>query len=137
MGQKEAPRVGLVKALVAGRVVGREVAAALRLSERRCGESRALFEAGGARGWWIQSRACVAAAPGAAACGSGWRGCSRRPTVISMTATPPRGCRRSRGSRSVGRACAGCGRASAAGPKIAAGPGSIERAASAGPAWAR
>ena len=34
MSQKEAPRVGLLKALVAGRVTGRDVAAALHLSER-------------------------------------------------------------------------------------------------------
>jgi hypothetical protein len=39
MSQKEAPRVGLLKALGAGRVTGREVAAAVR----RC------FEAAGAR----------------------------------------------------------------------------------------
>ena len=44
MSQKEAPRVGLLKALVAGRVVGREVAAALRLSERQVRRLRRRFE---------------------------------------------------------------------------------------------
>lgn len=56
MSQKEAPRVGLLKALVAGRVVGREVAAALRLSERQVRRLRRRFEAGGAEGLVHRSR---------------------------------------------------------------------------------
>jgi transposase len=56
MSQKEAPRVGLLKALVAGRVVGREVAAALRLSERQVRRLRRRFEAAGAEGLLHRSR---------------------------------------------------------------------------------
>ena len=36
MSQKEAPQVGLLNALVAGRLVSHEVAAALQLSETPC-----------------------------------------------------------------------------------------------------
>lgn len=50
MSQKEAPRVGLLKALVAGRVTGREAAAALQLSERQVRRLRRRFEAAGAEG---------------------------------------------------------------------------------------
>src|SRR5262245_27013179 len=50
MSLKEAPRVGVLKALVAGRVTGRHVAAALRLSERQVRRLRRRFEAEGARG---------------------------------------------------------------------------------------
>ena len=50
MSQKDAPRVGLLMALGAGRVTGREVAAALHLSERQVRRLRRRFEAAGAEG---------------------------------------------------------------------------------------
>jgi transposase len=50
MSRKEAPRAGLLKALVAGRVTGREVAAALQLSDRQVRRLRRRFEAAGAEG---------------------------------------------------------------------------------------
>ena len=50
MSQKEAPRIGLLKALVAGRVTGRDVATALHLSERQVRRLRRRFEGEGARG---------------------------------------------------------------------------------------
>jgi transposase len=50
MSRKEAPRAGLVKALVAGRVTGGEVAAALHLSDRQVRRLRRRFEAEGAEG---------------------------------------------------------------------------------------
>jgi transposase len=50
MSQKEAPRVGLLNALGAGRVTGREVAAALHLSERQVRRLRRRVEAEGAEG---------------------------------------------------------------------------------------
>jgi transposase len=56
MSLKEAPRVGLLKALVAGRVTGRQVAAALRLSERQVRRLRRRFEAEGAPGVVHRSR---------------------------------------------------------------------------------
>src|SRR6266478_1099260 len=56
MSQKEAPRVGLLKALVAGRVTGGEVAAALHLSERQVRRLRRRFEAAGAKGLLHRSR---------------------------------------------------------------------------------
>ncbi len=49
MSQKEAPRAGLLKALVAGRVTGGE-AAALHLSARQVRRLRRRFEAEGAGG---------------------------------------------------------------------------------------
>jgi hypothetical protein len=67
MSQKEAPRVGLLKALVAGRVTGREAAAALQLSERQVRRLRRRFEAAGAAG---RRRAAWSRA-----CGSRWPGC--------------------------------------------------------------
>ncbi len=56
MSQKEAPRVGLLKALVAGRVTGGEVAAALHLSERQIRRLRRRFETKGAEGLLHRSR---------------------------------------------------------------------------------
>jgi transposase len=56
MSRKEAPRVGLLKALVAGRVTGGEVAAALRVSERQVRRLRRRFEAEGAEGMVHRSR---------------------------------------------------------------------------------
>jgi transposase len=56
MSQKEAPRVGLLKALVAGRVTGGEVAAALHLSERQVRRLRRRFETKGAEGLLHRSR---------------------------------------------------------------------------------
>ena len=56
MSRKEAPRVGLLKALVAGRVTGGEVAAALRVSERQVRRLRRRFEAEGAEGLMHRSR---------------------------------------------------------------------------------
>src|SRR6266436_5890986 len=44
MSQKEAPRVGLLKALVARRVTGREVAAALRVTVRQVWRLKGRFE---------------------------------------------------------------------------------------------
>ncbi len=48
MSQKEAPRVGLLKALVAGRVIGREVATALGVTVRQVWRLKDRFEAEGA-----------------------------------------------------------------------------------------
>jgi transposase len=56
MSRKEAPRIGLLKALVAGRVTGGEVAAALRLSERQVRRLRRRFEQEGAEGLVHRSR---------------------------------------------------------------------------------
>src|SRR5712691_11528755 len=56
ISRKEAPRVGLVKALVAGRVTGREVAAALHLSDRQVRRLRRRFETEGAEGLLHRSR---------------------------------------------------------------------------------
>jgi len=56
MSRKEAPRAGLVKALAAGRVTGREVAMALHLSERQVRRLRRRFEAEGADGLLHRSR---------------------------------------------------------------------------------
>ena len=56
MSQKEAPRTGLLKALVAGRVTGSEVAAALHLSERQVRRLRRRFETEGAEGLVHRSR---------------------------------------------------------------------------------
>ena len=73
MSRKEAPRVGLLKALGAGQVVGREVAAALRLSERQVRRLRRRFEAAGAAGLPHRSRGRRVAAPPGGGCTS--RGC--------------------------------------------------------------
>ena len=47
MSRKEAPRVGLLKAFVAGRIRSREVAEALHVSERHVRRLRHRFEAQG------------------------------------------------------------------------------------------
>jgi transposase len=56
MSQKEAPRIGLLKALVAGRVIGREVAAALGVTVRQVWRLKRRFEAEGAEGLLHRSR---------------------------------------------------------------------------------
>src|SRR3989441_1779040 len=56
MSRKEAPRIGLVKALAAGRVTEREVAAALHLSDRQVRRLRRRFETEGAEGLVHRSR---------------------------------------------------------------------------------
>src|SRR5882672_2111055 len=56
MSQKEAPRAGLLKALVAGRVTGAEVAAASHLSDRQVRRLRRRFETEGAEGLLHRSR---------------------------------------------------------------------------------
>jgi len=56
MSQKEAPRAGLLQALVAGRVTGAEVAAALHLSDRQVRRLRRRFETEGAEGLVHRSR---------------------------------------------------------------------------------
>src|SRR6266567_3477174 len=56
MSQKEAPRAGLLKALVAGRVTGVEVGAALHLSDRQVRRLRRRFETEGAEGLVHRSR---------------------------------------------------------------------------------
>jgi transposase len=56
MSRKEAPRAGLVKALAAGRVTGREVAAALHLSDRQVRRLRRRFETEGPEGLVHRSR---------------------------------------------------------------------------------
>src|SRR6266481_3435902 len=56
MSQKEAPRVGLLKALVARRVTGREVAAALAVTVRQVWRLKGRFEAAGAAGLLHRSR---------------------------------------------------------------------------------
>ena len=50
MSRKEAPRAGLLKALVAGRVRSREVAVAPQVSERQVRRLRRLFEIQGVEG---------------------------------------------------------------------------------------
>src|SRR6266704_629204 len=56
MSRKEAPRVGLLKALVAKRVTGREVAAALAVTVRQVWRLKRRFEAAGAAGLLHRSR---------------------------------------------------------------------------------
>jgi transposase len=56
MSRKEAPRVGLLRALVAGRIRSREVAEALHVSERQVRRLRRRFEAQGAEGLLHRSR---------------------------------------------------------------------------------
>jgi len=56
MSQKEAPRIGLLKALVARRVTGREVAAALAVTVRQVWRLKRRFEAQGAAGLLHRSR---------------------------------------------------------------------------------
>src|SRR5216684_5691620 len=56
MSRKEAPRIGLLKALMAGRVTGGEVAAALHLSDRQVRRLRRRFETEGAEGLLHRSR---------------------------------------------------------------------------------
>src|SRR3970282_165449 len=50
MSQKEAPRIGLLKALVARRVTGREVALALDVTVRQVGRLKPRFQAAGGEG---------------------------------------------------------------------------------------
>jgi transposase len=56
MSRKEAPRIGLLKALVARRVTGREVAAALAVTVRQVWRLKRRFEAAGAAGLLHRSR---------------------------------------------------------------------------------
>jgi transposase len=56
MSQKEAPRIGLLKALVAGRVIGREVATALGVTVRQVWRIKRRFESAGAEGLFHRSR---------------------------------------------------------------------------------
>ncbi len=56
MSRKEAPRVGLLKALVAGRIRSREVAEALHVSDRQVRRLRRRFDAEGAEGLPHRSR---------------------------------------------------------------------------------
>src|SRR6266568_4180482 len=56
MSRKEAPRVGLLKALVAKRVTGREVAAALAVTVRQVWRLKRRFESAGAAGLLHRSR---------------------------------------------------------------------------------
>jgi len=49
MSQKEAPRIGLLRALVARRVMGREVATALDVTVRQVWRLKGRFESSGAR----------------------------------------------------------------------------------------
>ncbi|MDP2700623.1 MAG: helix-turn-helix domain-containing protein, partial [Candidatus Rokubacteria bacterium] len=56
MSQKEAPRIGLLKALVAGRVIGREVATALAVTVRQVWRLKRRFESAGAAGLLHRSR---------------------------------------------------------------------------------
>ncbi len=56
MSQKEAPRIGLLKALVARRVTGREVATALAVTVRQVWRLKRRFEAEGAEGLLHRSR---------------------------------------------------------------------------------
>ena len=56
MSRKEAPRIGLLKALVARRVTGREVAAALAVTVQQVWRLRRRFEAAGAAGLLHRSR---------------------------------------------------------------------------------
>lgn len=56
MSRKEAPRIGLLTALVARRVTGREVAAALVVTVRHVWRLKRRFEAAGAAGLLHRSR---------------------------------------------------------------------------------
>jgi len=56
MSQKEAPRIGLLKALVARRVTGREVAAALAVTVRQVWRLKRRFESAGVEGLLHRSR---------------------------------------------------------------------------------
>jgi transposase len=56
MSRKEAPRIGLLKALVARRVTGREVAVALAVTVRQVWRLKRRFEAAGAAGLLHRSR---------------------------------------------------------------------------------
>jgi transposase len=56
MSRKEAPRMGLLKALVARRVTGREVATALAVTVRQVWRLKRRFEAAGAEGLLHRSR---------------------------------------------------------------------------------
>src|SRR2546425_4352074 len=56
MSRKEAPRVGLLKALVAKQVTGREVAAALAVTVRQVWRLKRRFESAGAAGLLHRSR---------------------------------------------------------------------------------
>src|SRR5438034_10790988 len=56
MSRKEAPRVGLLKALVAKRVTGREVAAALAVTVRQVWRLKRRFEVAGGAGLPHRSR---------------------------------------------------------------------------------
>src|SRR6267143_3523951 len=56
MSRKEAPRIGLLKALVANRVTGREVAAALAVTVRQVWRLKRRFESTGAAGLLHRSR---------------------------------------------------------------------------------
>ena len=56
MSRKEAPRVGLLKALVAGRIRSTEVAEAMHVSDRHVRRLRRRFEALGAEGLPHRSR---------------------------------------------------------------------------------
>src|SRR3970040_2399792 len=56
MSQKEAPRIGLLKALVARRVTGREVALALDVTVRQGWRLKRRFEAAGGEGLLHRSR---------------------------------------------------------------------------------
>ncbi len=56
MSQKEAPRVGLLKALVARRVTGREVATALDVTVRQVWRLKGRFASAGAEGLLHRSR---------------------------------------------------------------------------------
>src|SRR3970040_3053056 len=56
MSQKEAPRIGLLKALVARRVTGREVALAWDVTVRQVWRLKRRFESAGAEGLLHRSR---------------------------------------------------------------------------------
>jgi hypothetical protein len=75
MSRKEAPRAGLLKALVAGRVGSREVVVALQGSERQVRRLRRRLEIQGAEGLPHRSRGGRRPAAWRRGCASGWRPC--------------------------------------------------------------
>lgn len=125
MSQKEAPRIGLLKPVVARRMTGHGGASSPGL------RPRAPRDCSTAAGAAARSAACPRD------CGSGWRRRWRRRTGTSMTAMPRRSCRRSKDWRSAAPPSAGCAGPCRGPPSTAAGPGSIALGASPAPAWAR
>lgn len=90
MSQKEAPRIGLLKALVAKRVTEREVAAAMDVTVRQVWRLKRRFESAGATGLLHRSRGRPSLRRLAARLRQRVARLLTRRTGNSMTATPRR-----------------------------------------------